>query len=176
MGDDQERNEYYEEALDEVKKAISIRPDHPDPRFYEGIVRFKLRDYWRAKKSFQYCLKRDKNNFEAARNIRIINPLIYRETIRSNIGIAGGVVVGAISLLLLSVLWGSFLYYNKTFSDTVLLVVTTVSLGLVVIAFLLPTLAKLQLPGGFVAELSQPKEEISSGPSGEIGFSSSLGS
>jgi hypothetical protein len=50
-----------------------------------------------------------------------------------------------------------------------------VSLGLIVIAFLLPSLARLQLPGGFVAELSQPKETISSGPTGQIGFGTSSG-
>jgi tetratricopeptide (TPR) repeat protein len=175
MGDDTDLDQFYDEALDEVKKAIKIRPDHPDPYFHAGIVQFKLKDYWRAKKSFNSCLKKDKNNFEAERNIRIIKPLIFSETIRSDTGIAGGLVVGLISMLLLAVLWGNYLYFKwTTASDTVLIIVTTVSLGLIVIAFLLPSLARLQLPGGFVAELSQPKETISSGPKAEIGFSTSL--
>jgi len=177
MGDSTDSKEFYEDALNEVKKAIKIRPDHPDPYSHAGIVRFKLKDYWGAKKSFDSCLKRDKNNFEAERNIRIISPLIYSETIRSNTGIVGGLVIGLISMLLLSVLWGNYLYSKEsTTSDTLLITVTIVSLGLIVIAFLLPSLVRLQLPGGFIAELSQPKETISSGPTGEIGFSTSLGS
>jgi len=176
MGDDTQSNGFYEEALSEVKKAIKIRPDHSDPHFHAGIVHFKLKDYWSAKKSFDSCLKRDKNNFEAERNIRIINPLIYSETIRSNTCIVGGPLLILISMLLLSAMWGNYIYYKQPTSDTLLIIVTTVSLGLIVIAFLLPSLARLQLPGGFVAELSQPKETISSGPTGEIGFGASFGS
>jgi hypothetical protein len=78
-------------------------------------------------------------------------------------------------MALLSFLWGNYLYNKQPISDTLLIAVTTVSLGLIVVAFLLPSLAKLQLPGGFVAEISQPKEMISSGPTGETGFSTSLG-
>lgn len=49
-------------------------------------------------------------------------------------------------------------------------------LGLLVVAFLLPNLNKLKLPGGFEAEISEPKtkEKISAGPKGEIGFGSSV--
>jgi tetratricopeptide (TPR) repeat protein len=175
MGDNTDINEFYEEALSEVKKAIKIRPDHTDPYFHAGIVQFKLKDYLKAKKSFDSCLKRDKNNFEAERNIRIINPLIYIEIIRSNT--TGRAILLLTSLLLLLILWGNYFYFKWTnASDTLLITTTTLCLGVIVIAFLLPSLARLQLPGGFVAELSQLKETISSGPTGEIGFSTSLGS
>jgi tetratricopeptide (TPR) repeat protein len=48
-------------------------------------------------------------------------------------------------------------------------------MGLLVVALMLPNLNKLKLPGGFEAEISEPKtRDISSGPKGDIGFGSSL--
>jgi tetratricopeptide (TPR) repeat protein len=93
MGDETSEKAFYEEALKEVNEAIKLRPDHPDPYFYAGIVRSKLKDYWRAKRSFSSCLRRDKNYFEAERNIRIIDPLIYEELFRSKVGIVGALLL-----------------------------------------------------------------------------------
>lgn len=53
---------------------------------------------------------------------------------------------------------------------------TPLLLGLLVVGLLLPNLNKLKLPGGFEAEIRElkTKEDISSGPKGDIGFGSSL--
>jgi len=53
---------------------------------------------------------------------------------------------------------------------------TPLLLGLLVVGLLLPNLNKLKLPGGFEAEIRElkTKENISSGPKGDIGFGSSL--
>jgi tetratricopeptide (TPR) repeat protein len=53
---------------------------------------------------------------------------------------------------------------------------TPLLIGLLVVGLLLPNLNKLKLPGGFEAEISEvkTKENISSGPKGDIGFGSSL--
>jgi hypothetical protein len=53
---------------------------------------------------------------------------------------------------------------------------TPLLLGLLIVGLLLPNLNKLKLPGGFEAEISElkTKENISSGPKGDIGFGSSL--
>jgi tetratricopeptide (TPR) repeat protein len=59
---------------------------------------------------------------------------------------------------------------------SMLTVMTPLLLGLLVVGLLLPNLNKLKLPGGFEAEISElkTKENISSGPKGDIGFGSSL--
>ncbi|MGV8175023.1 MAG: tetratricopeptide repeat protein [Methanothrix sp.] len=176
MGENTKTKEFHEDALAQAKKAIKIRPDHPDPYFHAGIAQYKLRDFWNAKKSFESCLNRDEHYFEAERNIRIINPLISPLLMDPSKTAKGGLFLELISVLLLIITWASYLYSEKDVSDTVLIAMNMASLGLIVIGFLLPTLAKLQLPGGFIAELSQTKETISSGPTGEIGFSTSFGS
>jgi len=57
---------------------------------------------------------------------------------------------------------------NKV-THAMLITFSPILLGLSLIAFLLPSLLKLKLPG-VEAELSQPKEKVSKGPTGSIGF------
>jgi len=54
-----------------------------------------------------------------------------------------------------------------------LTVITPLLLGMIVIGFLLPDLIKLKF-AGVEAELTQPKEVISTGPRGEVGVGGSL--
>jgi hypothetical protein len=70
----------------------------------------------------------------------------------------------------LSLLW--YFFKQGKVTETILTVMIPILLGLVVVAFLIPVLIKLKLPG-LEAELSERKEPVSSGPKGEIAFISS---
>jgi tetratricopeptide (TPR) repeat protein len=174
LGDKVDDRQFYEEAIKEINRAILLSPKHPDPYFQAGIVRFKLDDYGKAYKNFRSCLKEDEYHYEADRNARRVRQLLrHSERIRRG-GFLGSVVVGTIATTLVCILWGAYFFFSMSeVSETTLTVMTPTLLGLVVVAFLLPTLIRLKLPGGLEAELSQPKEPISSGPKGEIGFGSS---
>lgn len=170
MGDNLGDKQLYEDALQETNKAKKIKTNNPDAYFHSGIARFKLEDYRGSVKDFKECLKLDKHNFEAERNIRRLQTLLQSEQIRSRGSMLAGFVVGAISIVQIIILW--VFYFMEKINENVLLVMLPILLGLTVIAFLLPWLIKIKLPG-IEAELSQPTKSISSGPIGEINFASS---
>lgn len=170
IGDDTGDSQFYEEALEEVVEAIHLKPDHPDPYFHGGIVRSKLEDYRGALKNFRSCLKQDPHRFEAERNAMRIQLLLRKERVQSKGSLSGGIGVGVISIVQLIVLW--IFYLGGKVTETMLTILVPVLLGLVVVAFLLPWLIRIKLPG-LEAELSQPTETVSSGPTGEVGFGSS---
>jgi tetratricopeptide (TPR) repeat protein len=58
-------------------------------------------------------------------------------------------------------------------SETMLTVMTPLLLGMIVVGFLLPALIRLKF-AGIEAELTQPKEVISTGPKGEVSLGGSL--
>lgn len=170
MGDKLGDSQLYEEALQETNKAKRIITNKPEAYFHSGIARFKLEDYSGSIKDFKECLKLDKHNFEAERNIRRLQTLLQSERIRSRGSMLAGIVVGAISIVQIIILW--VFYFLEKINENILLVMLPILLGLTVIAFLLPWLIKIKLPG-IEAELSQPTKSISSGPTGEINFASS---
>jgi tetratricopeptide (TPR) repeat protein len=58
-------------------------------------------------------------------------------------------------------------------SETMLTVMTPLLLGMIVVGFMLPALVRLKF-AGVEAELTQPKEVISTGPKGEVSLGGSL--
>lgn len=171
LGDKTRDCKFYEEANEEASRAILLRPDQPDTYFYRAIIRFKLEDLRGARHDFTQCFDLDKKNFEAERNIKRLKCLIREEWKRSRILDCGSIVILAASLVQLGLLW-YFFKLNKI-HETQLTFMVPILLGLTVLSFLLPGLRKLKLPG-MEAELTQPKETISTGPTGSIGFGSSM--
>lgn len=172
-GDNTDDRQLYEEALKEVNKAISLEPEEADPYFYKGVVRFKLEDYYRAWKNFHDCLDKNEDHYEAERNARLVRSLIVKEKGIQLGSIIGAFLLGVVSVGQLVVIWVLYLSNNRV-SEKMVIIMIPILLGLFVVAFLLPGLVRLKLPG-LEAELSQPKqkESISSGPKGEIGAGSS---
>ena len=85
----------------------------------------------------------------------------------------GGLWYGRLALVatcmaMLVTLWAAF-WIGKV-KESTLLTLTPILLALIPVGFLLPLLTKLKLLG-VEAELSQPKEKVSKGPTGEFGFS-----
>lgn len=172
IGDETNDLQFYEEALKEVSTAIRLKPLHPAPYFHGGIVRFKLEDYRNALNNFRRCLREDEHHLEAELNARRVRSLIRREKARSRGSIFSSIFLVIIFLTQLIALW-ILRFRTEKITDTMLTVLVPILLGLMVVAVLLPWLSRFKM-AGLEAELSEPtpKESLSSGPKGEIGFSS----
>ena len=165
----------FEEALKEVNVALHLKPQHADPHFHAGIVRFKLGDYRGSLQAFQRCQEIDKSRVDAEINARRMLALIRQEKTRSRASEIASFFVGFVVFLQLVVIWMlRWLYGNAIVTTTMITVLVPVCLGLLVVSVVLPWLSKLKLTG-LEAELSEPKpkEALASGPGGsgsEIGF------
>jgi Flp pilus assembly protein TadD len=168
--------ELYAEALKEVRLAITEQPNNSDAYFQAGVVCIKQRDYSTAGKHFKHCLELDNNKFEAEQNLRKLKALRKQELDRARIGVWVGFTVGIICFALLIALWWLYLRQPvpttkeviSQIDATILLTLAPMLLALVFVALLMPWLSRLKLPGGVEAEIAQPKEQISSGPSGPL--------
>lgn len=176
LGDDNNKDRMmYEDAMLQVNAARRTRGANEEVHFHAGIVHFRLEDYTGARRSFEDCLRANSQRFDAERNAKIINQRV-REIKRVNlINIAGGLFLAGFCLAGLITLWVFFLTgWPGKIEPSLITFMTPLLLGLIIVSLLLPNLNKLKLPGGFEAEISEPKpREISSGPKGEIGFGSS---
>jgi len=172
IGDETNDLQFYVEALEEVKVAIHLKPQHPASYFHGGVVRFKLEDYRNAIKNFLRCRDKDEYQFEAELNIRRIKSLIRRQRAESRASLLASIFLAIVYLTQLIAIW-ILRFSTDKISDTMLTVLVPILLGLLVVAVLLPWLSRLKM-SGFEAELSEPtpKELLPSGPKGEIGFSS----
>jgi tetratricopeptide (TPR) repeat protein len=167
------------EALVEVNAALRLKPDHPDPLFYAGIVRFKLEDYPGALLAFQRCHEADESRVDAEINARRVRALIKQEKSLSRTSVAASAIVGSIVFFQLVILWIFRWLYGAgdkaVVSTTMITILVPICLGLLVVAVMLPWLSKLKLTG-LEVELSnpEPKKSLASGPKGEINFETSL--
>jgi len=170
VGDKNDDPDLYEEALKEIREAVSLNPEHAEPYFHAGVVRFKLEDYRGALRNFRLCLRKDPEHFDAERNMRLVQAFTKEERKRVRGSLYTGMAMGVVCVLLLIMLWVLYLRPTNTrVTATMVITFSPVLLALALVAFLLPWLIKLKLPG-VEAELSQPKERISRGPTGSIGF------
>jgi tetratricopeptide (TPR) repeat protein len=171
LGDQTSDLQFYEDALKEVNTAIRLRPDHPSPYFYSGIVRFKLEDYRNSLNSFKNCLKEDEFHYEAQLNERRVRALIRKDRVRSRGSRLESLFLVVVFLLQLIVLWFIRYYHPEKISDLIFTVLAPILLGLIVVSVLLPWLSRLKMTG-LEATLSEqsPKETLNNGPRGEIGF------
>jgi tetratricopeptide (TPR) repeat protein len=176
IGDDTGDVHFQEEALKEVNSAIQQKPDHPSPYFHSGIVHFKLEDYSNSLKSFKNCLKEDEFHLEAASNARRVRNMIRKDKDRSRSSRLASLFLVALFLAQLIFIWVFRIYYLNKISETLIGILVPILLGLIVVAALLPWLNRLKM-SGLEAELNQPnpKETLSKGPKGEIGFSKHAG-
>ena len=172
LGDTAVDTRYYVEALEEVGKAHRIKPRHSAPYFHSGVVRFKIEDLRGALKDFGRCGVDDEYHLEAELNAKRIRSRIREEKVGSRSSLFASILLGLVLLSQLIALWGLHFWTDKV-SETTLVVLVPILLGLLVVAILLPWLTHLKL-AGLEAELSEPKpkEALAIGPKGEIGFGS----
>lgn len=171
-GDETEDSQWYADALKQVTEARRLAPDgEGDAHFVAGIIHHKLGNNDRAARSFRLSLEKNKNNYEAERNLQLILSQRKDRQIQRVSTLIAFLLCG-VSLTQLAVLWYVYLKLEKI-SEAWLMTLVPILLGLAVLAPLLPWLAKLKLPGGVEAELSQEsaRESLPTGPKGSMSIS-----
>ncbi len=172
LGDTSGDGKFYEQALIELKKANPSPSFDPTWTFYNGLARFKMGDYPGALRSFQECLLDEHYGFEADLNSKRLQTLIQQQKAMARVSLPERVWLSGIVLTQLVSLWVFYLVYHQI-SETVMLVLVPILLGLLVVAVLLPYLTRLKITG-IEAELSEPtpKNSLVTGPQGEVSFRS----
>jgi tetratricopeptide (TPR) repeat protein len=174
VGDETGEPSFYSDALREASAAIRSNDTRAEPYFYTGVVRYKLGDYAGALRDFLRCTKRDERHLEADMNARRIQALMRSEA-RTRIGRTESVGLAVTFLLIMAFIFVLFL--KAKISEPAMAGIVIPLLLLVLASILLPWLSKLKLKG-LEADLSvpKPKETLTSGPKGEVGFDSVLAS
>jgi tetratricopeptide (TPR) repeat protein len=176
LADKTDDEDLYDQALREARLAIAAQPDNAEAHFHAAVSCFKQSDYPAAIKHFNRCRELDKDNFEAEQNLRKLKSLNRQDQNRAQIGSRVGNTVAAICLVLLVLLWVMYLQQPppvtkdalRQIDSTMVMTMSPILLALILVSLLMPWLTRLKLPGGVEAELTQPKEQISSGPRGPV--------
>ncbi len=160
----------YEEALTQVNLAKQyLNGKNAEVHFNAGIVQYKLERYREAKKSLRGCIEINPDHHEARRILDTIKSNAAESRASNGMRSLGPLVLGIFVLSVLVISWFKYLFLNSEDIGKLLPILTPVLLAFLIVAFLLPSLIKLKLPGGFEAEIeSQSKESISAGPKGEL--------
>ena len=171
LGDKSDDSDLYQETCKDAAMAIQLKPEDPTVYFHAGVVRAKLEDHRKAMNNFRACLDRDPTHFDADQNLRRVKSALWRERVQTRGGLSVGTLLGSACLIILAAMW--YLYFRSDkITGTMVTTLSPILLGLVFVAFLLPWLSRLKLPG-MEAELSKPAEKVSTGPTGSVGFGSS---
>ncbi len=191
-GDEIEEERFYTEALVQVRRAWALSPGNAEVFFCQGVVEAKRHNYRSAKKAFTQAAKLDAES--AARDSRASDAIVAQavdprrvlrqaetenyvnkvkdlakmENVSSVNTRWATVIILTVVLVQLVALW--VLHELGRVKDPLLSLMLPILFGLVVIAFLLPYLTKLKMPG-LEADLQPPLVSRSVGPTGEIGFS-----
>jgi len=158
----------YRRALEEINLAIKLNPEDPDVLFQHGIIRFKLNDYHGALTSFQKCLRENKDHLEADLNVHRIEALIQQQRANERTSRPERLVIGIVIIGQLLAIWYLFLAATRI-SETTVMVLVPLLLGLLIVSVMLPWLNRIKLTG-LEAEMSEPKpkESLDLGPKGSI--------
>jgi tetratricopeptide (TPR) repeat protein len=172
QGDDAIANQYYKDALKEAVRLKRLQSECPEAYFFIGIIQFQFKEYKDAYKSFQDCQKRARRDedyyFDAERNANLARIRAERQIIPQDEATTIGYLLGLIFLGFLIALWIHYFWYKQgTMNETTMVLMTTLFLGLIIVAVLLPALSRLKLPGGFEAELTKPTPSVAKGPTSD---------
>jgi tetratricopeptide (TPR) repeat protein len=173
-GNQQQDTDLLDDAYGEARLAIAEGPDDAEPYLTAGLVQFCRASHTRvpqrrgwfirqARRHFNACLDRDKNNVDARR----YRDILSRDWRWISPGSSGGVALAVLSLALLVFIWYVFLI--KKVSATLLSVNLPLLIGLFTVAMVLPALTRLKMPG-FEADLQPQSAQEPRGPTGEDSF------
>lgn len=177
LGEKADDPRLYDEALEEIKKAMGLKPDQAMLHFQRGYIRAKILDYKGAQQDFNRCLELDEDHFQARRNVAMLRELILKAGAVQHTSSISGYVVSVLSIAMLLYLWFYYLGQpadlaaaKQKVTDQMLEIMTPLLLFIAVVGILLPSLIRLKM-GGLVAELSSTKQTNSQGPSGDAALS-----
>jgi tetratricopeptide (TPR) repeat protein len=176
-GDRLESAHMYEEALAEAQHAVTLKPGDPEGAYVQAVAFHRIAQQQtapmaravhvaRARRQLERCVDLAPGHIAAQRDLRVIE-IRRKESVKSN---AGSVAVAALAIGLLILIWVAF-FVSDQISEAIVLTMTPILVGLVVVAFLLPYLTSLKMPG-LEATVAQRTEELFTGPLGpDVGAS-----
>ena len=158
------------QALLQVASARAVRPASAESFFLEGIAHAKQDHYRRARAAFDKCHALDGTWVQAETYAAALSVRIDDERRRFRNPETKSWVVVAIVAVQLAGLWVLKLTPAKAelISDTTFSVLMPLLIGLMIVAFVLPTLSKFSLTGLAVEIDSVAKLEQATGPKGNI--------
>ena len=170
-GDRLESAHMYEEALAEAQHAVRLKPDDAEGAYVQGVAFHRIAQQQtapmarsvhvaRARRQLERCVRLAPDHVAANRDLRVIE--IRREEARKSW--TGSVAVAVLSIALLVLIWTAF-FVSDQVTEAIVLTMTPILVGLVVVAFLLPFLTSLKMPG-LEATVAQRTEELFTGPLG----------
>ena len=168
-GDDAVADQDYRDALREAFHLKRPPSECPEAYFFIGIIQFQLKNFYAARESFKdYKAAAGSDGdyyFEAERNAKLAWIKFINQFIPQGAADKIGCLLGFIFLVFLIVLWILYFWRKQgTMNETTMMLMTTLFLGVIIVAFLLPALSRLKLPGGFEAELTKPTPSVGKGP------------
>jgi tetratricopeptide (TPR) repeat protein len=170
-GDRLESAHMYEEALAEAQHAVRLQPNDPEGAYVQGVAFHRIAQQQtapmarsvhvaRARRQLERCVRLAPDHVSANRDLRVIE--IRREEARKSY--TGSIAVAVLAIALLVLIWVAFLVSDEV-TEAIVLTMTPILVGLVVVAFLLPYLTSLKMPG-LEATVAQRTEELFTGPLG----------
>jgi len=149
---------YYDEALQEVDKALSGVPNNNKAALYfkRGIINYYLKKYEIAERDFQHCVNLNKENWVAKRNLERLQTSLssLRSETLETIGkfFCG---IGFIQLIFLWIIYIIGFAQGKTYiSQTTFAILAPLFFALSLVSILLPQLTKLKV-GGIEADIEK---------------------
>ncbi len=172
-GDAQQRNDLYEQALVESKKAINRGASNAEAHFISGLAEQRLGNVAdanvrishrrKAKIHFRNCRNLQTDHIEAERALQLLG----REVRAAYISRMESRGLAMVAFLALVAVWIDFVWKHHV-TATMATTLTPILVGMIAVGILMPLLIRLKLPGGLEAQLSASLEQISSGPIGDL--------
>lgn len=162
------------QAEREARATRPIRPATAEFFFLEGIINTKLERYGAAKAAFKRCTELDPFWTQAEINHSLVAMVITDERRRFRNPEFKSWLIFSIIFLQFIALWIARIYEvrtgTKVLDETAMAVLLPVLLGLMIVAFVLPSLTKFSLSGLAVEMESSVKTVEAKGPTGKIDF------
>ena len=155
------------QAMQAVGQTRQLRPATAESFFQEGVIQTKLGQYRDAYAAFVKCQKMDSSLTQASLNASQVRLLIKEERKGIRFTEAKSWILFLLLLGQLLALWHFRLQNDKLVNDTLITVLVPICLGLMIVAFLMPSLTKFSVTGIAVELAPAPSAAESKGPKGK---------
>ena len=156
------------QALQAIGQTRQLRPATAESFFQEGVVQTKLGRYREAYAAFVKCQKMDSSLAQASVNASQVSLLIKEQRKGIRFSELKSWVLFLLLFCQLLALWHFRLQGDKFIGDTTITVLVPICLGLMIVAFLMPSLTKFSVTGIAVELAEAPSTAESKGPKGKF--------
>lgn len=161
-------SELLAKALNGVHQTRQLRPPTPESFFHEGVIQAKLGNYREALTAFLECQRLDGSWAEAGVNASNIKLHIKGSRPDLRFAETKSWLIALLLVCQLGALWYLRMDDKSAVTDTMLTVLVPICLGLIIVAFLMPSLSKFSVTGVSVELTQAPTVAEAKGPKGVI--------